>query len=67
MTLSDGPETPIQWKSESVTDLPTRLGSRDAYASEKFKHINLKICIKGLGKQGRRQILVVSGPSGAQL
>ena len=24
-TLCNGPETPTQWKSESVTDLPTNL------------------------------------------
>ena len=38
-TLCDGPETPTQWKSVSVTDLTTnlliltRVGARDAYAS----------------------------------
>ena len=39
MTLREDPETPTQWKSESVTDqqtyLLTGLGSRDAYASKK--------------------------------
>ena len=41
-TLGDGPETPKQWKSESVTYQPTDLltyllagvGARDVYASK---------------------------------
>ena len=38
--LREGPETPTQWKSESVTDQKTYLlnglGSWDAYASKKI-------------------------------
>ena len=40
-TLCDGPETPIQWKSESIsngrTDQLTGIGARDAHAYKKKK------------------------------
>ena len=34
-TLCEGPATSTHWKSESVSNLPTGVGARDAYASKK--------------------------------
>ena len=50
--LCDGPETPTQWKSESVTSGQTYqltgVGARDAYAFNKLAKLGDAIAISNL-------------------